>query len=334
MTDMHKENKHSTTEVDSKAVRVLAGARLHFGLLDSAVPFGGVGVMVDQPKTAITVRAADEFSCPEEHCERFREIASGVSVLLNRKKLPALRIEVESNPEAHCGLGSGTQLSLAAAESMLQWFNHSYDETHLALAVADRGKRSAVGIHGYFKGGMIFEAPGSDPEELNPIQERIDLPVEWCVAILKPSTVLGQVFGLSEAEKFSTLSAGSEALRDSLFLLAQNQLLPAAKQHHFEDFSRYLTQYNRMSGQLFASIQGGSYNGPEVTSLIHWLIDRGVLGVGQSSWGPGVFAWFKSYSHAETLVTRLPEGVEVLAITHPLNSPRSLSISPNGHFKV
>ena len=327
MTDTHKENKNLTAVIDSKVVRVVAGARLHFGLLDSAEPFGGVGVMVDQPKTAITVRAAREFSCPNEYVERFREIASGVSCLLNQDRLPALRIEVESDAKAHCGLGSGTQLSLAAAEAMLQWLEHTYDQTHLALAVADRGKRSAVGIHGYFNGGMIFEAPGTDPKKINPIQDRILLPTEWCVAILKPSTVLGQVFGLSEAEKFSALSAGSEALRDLLFHLAKNQLVPAAKGCDFAAFSQSLTEYNRTSGQLFASIQGGSYNGPEVTSLIRWLLDRGVLGVGQSSWGPGVFAWFESRSHAEALVTRLPKGVEILAVTHPLNSPRSLSVS-------
>jgi predicted sugar kinase len=45
---------------------------------------------------------------------------------------------------------------------------------------------------------------------------------------------------------------------------------------------------------LFASVQGGSYNGLEVASTIATLQAMGVQGVGQSSWGPGVFAWFES----------------------------------------
>ena len=42
------------------------------------------------------------------------------------------------------------------------------------------------------------------------------------------------------------------------------------------------------------------YNGADVTALINWLIRQGVMKVGQSSWGPGVFAWFESESHARS----------------------------------
>ena len=81
--------------------------------------------------------------------------------------------------------GKRDTISMAVAEAVCRWLDmHPTAET-LARVVAKRGKRSAVGIHGYFVGGLIFEAC-SDEDELNPIQARSELPSNWCVAILRP----------------------------------------------------------------------------------------------------------------------------------------------------
>lgn len=314
-----------TGDLQERMVQIKTGARLHFGLLDSVEPFGGLGVMVQSPTTKVTVTTSEVFSCPTPYQERFREIAKSILTLTESVTLPAVRLDVDSNAEPHCGLGSGTQLSLAAAEAMLMFLGLDCSAEHLALAIAGRGKRSAVGIHGYFGGGMVFEAPSSGSTDLNPVISRTALPSTWCVAVLKPSLEIGQVFGLSEVEKFSKLAAAPERLRESLFELAADHVVPAAQRGDFIGFSESLQTYNRTSGQLFASIQGGPYNGLEVTSLIGWLVERGVAGVGQSSWGPGVFAWFESYEHAETIIKRLPEGVQVLTLTHPKDQPRQLA---------
>ena len=312
-------------DLQPRRVQVKTGARLHFGLLDSVEPFGGLGVMVQSPGTEVTATTSDAFSCSRQYLQRFREIAGRVADFANCRELPAIRLEVDSDAEPHCGLGSGTQLSLAAAEAMLKFLGVDCSPPHLALVIAGRGKRSAVGIHGYFRGGMIFETSSNESSDLNSVRNRIELPSSWCVAVLKPSLKVGPVFGLSEVEKFSRLSAAPEKLRESLYRLAAQTVLPAAQAGDFIEFSDSLQRYNRLSGELFASIQGGPYNGPEVTSLISWLIARGVAGVGQSSWGPGVFAWFESTQHAETIVKRLPEGVRVITLTHALAHPRSLT---------
>jgi len=322
-----QDTKQGTLDVDRdrRRVEVQTGSRLHFGLLDSVEPFGGLGVMVQSPQTRVTVSGSNAFVCEPEYRERFEEIAKGVVALLGCESLPPIKIQVDSQAEPHCGLGSGTQLSLAAAEASLRFLGVRQDPEQLALEVAQRGKRSAVGIHGYFHGGMIFESSIGDSSALNPIQTRTILPKSWCVAILKPSLEMGQVFGLSEVEKFSTLTAAPTALRDSLLKLATQDVIPAAQRGDFTAFSESLQVYNRTSGELFTSIQGGPYNGTEVALLIKWLVDRGVFGVGQSSWGPGVFAWFESDQHAETLMRRLPVGVKVIAMTHPLEHARVVS---------
>jgi predicted sugar kinase len=41
---------------------------------------------------------------------------------------------------------------------------------------------------------------------------------------------------------------------------------------------------------VFAAAQGGTYSSMRVAELVGFIRRQGVAGVGQSSWGPGVFA--------------------------------------------
>jgi predicted sugar kinase len=106
--------------------------------------------------------------------------------------------------------------------------------------------------------------------------------------------------------------------------------MPAAVAGDFHAWSSAICQFNRSSGMLFAPIQGGPYNGRQVQTLIEWLLDRGVVGVGQSSWGPGVFAWFQSPEHAEPIIRRLPAGVQLIALARTKNVARTLTESAHG----
>ena len=49
-------------------------------------------------------------------------------------------------------------------------------------------------------------------------------------------------------------------------------------------------ELNARAGDAFAAAQGGRYAAPAVTALVARLRGLGVKGVGQSSWGPTVFA--------------------------------------------
>ena len=306
------------------AIRVVTGSRLHFGLLNTVDPFGGVGLMIDHPETEVVVCGSREFQCSGPDSERVERIARRAMALSDRTgDLPTCRVEVKRWAPAHCGLGSGTQLSMAVAEAVCRWLDVRPTANTLARVVATRGKRSAVGIHGYFVGGLIYEAC-SDQDELNSIQARSELPSNWCVAILRPEVGSDLVHGADEAERFSKLSAAGPDVARQLRRIACQQLLPAADAGNFDTFSDAVTKYNRLSGELFAVIQGGPYNGPSIAGLIDWLADRGVEGAGQSSWGPGVFAWFESEEKAEPIVKRLPPGIEMIALANAKNEGRYL----------
>ncbi len=215
---------------------------------------------------------------------------------------------------------------MAVAEGICRNLGIQVDSELLATRFAARGKRSAVGVHGYFQGGLIFEA-SSQVGPLNKIQQRVELPGQWCVAILCPTTQDEAVHGVEEAERFAQLAPADAILKRELMRIACEDLMPSAAAGDFETWSSAIQRYNRASGMLFAPIQGGPYNGPKVDALIQWLIDRGVGGVGQSSWGPGVFAWFESPEHAEPIIRRLPDGVELIALGRAKNDGRVIEES-------
>ncbi|WP_404309922.1 beta-ribofuranosylaminobenzene 5'-phosphate synthase [Neorhodopirellula lusitana] len=308
-----------------QVVRVTTGARLHFGLLDVAAPFGGCGVMVDHPETIVEVEPSDQFRLigsprdVERHTDRVRAIAGRLASLeksSTESRLPAVQVRLVQVAPPHTGLGSGTQLSLAVTEAIVRTLSMSSPEEEgfqeRLIHAADRGLRSAVGTYGYFHGGFLaegFDAKASGA--LNALDVRMPLPDEWCAVVLLPcldeqqgaTSAEGEiddsvcVSGLQEQQKFDQLPA-TRIQRDVLRSILVDQIVPAIRTAEFGEFADAVTAYNRASGELFASVQGGAYNGPEITAVIEDLIESGQRGVGQSSWGPGVFAWFEKSDQA------------------------------------
>jgi beta-RFAP synthase len=328
MTDSTSADRSQHPDVNatggSRSVRIATGARLHFGLLDTTAPFGGVGLMIDKPQTEIIAAPAKSFGCDCQVSERARPIADRIGQFAGLPDLPPCQITVRQSAQPHCGLGSGTQLALAVAESICHSIGMSIQPSLLATRLASRGRRSAVGVHGYFGGGLIFETAG-DRRALNRVQRRVRVPNEWRVAIFRPAGDVQPVSGEDEREQFSSLSPATEHERQSLTDLA-NKLMLAARDEDFSCFADFVQQYNHQSGMLFQAVQGGPYNGEIIAELVDTLCKRGAVGVGQSSWGPGVFAWFESDQTAESFASTLPAGIETIAIARPLNDGRRLEL--------
>ncbi|MCH1441068.1 MAG: beta-ribofuranosylaminobenzene 5'-phosphate synthase [Rubripirellula sp.] len=319
------------------SVRICTGSRLHFGLLDTVRPFGGIGVMLNTPATEVVVSTADRFCCSDNYQDRIGPIAERIRQLNGAATLPSCCVEVLRTAPTHCGLGSGTQLALAVTESLCLYQALTVDQSTIANALASRGQRSVVGTHGYWQGGMIYEAGDGEAddgeadekavgENLNAVQEGVYLPEEWRVAVLRPLDHVFAVSGEQERDKFSRLQPASEKVGHELRRLVIEEIMPAAKRGHFNAFANGTRIYNELSGRLFASVQGGSYNGEAVTRVIEWLSDQGVLGHGQSSWGPGVFAWFESQKAAEAGLALLPDNVELVTLASARNEPRTVQL--------
>lgn len=324
MTDLPINDRNEESDGSCLRIQITTGARLHFGLIDTVAPFGGVGLMIDRPGTEITVTPSVKFQCDSEFSERLLPIAKRISHLAMLPDLPPCKVSVTQRPDPHSGLGSGTQLDLSAAEAMCFAIGIRVQATELATQLAARGRRSAVGVHGYFDGGLIFER-GDVAHELNSVCARVELPANWHVVVMRPTSDVTQVSGDFEAEQFASLPAVAESEREHLACLA-GEITDAAETRDFDSFCRAVRQYNHRSGLLFQRVQNGPYNGDEVTRLIESLCERGARGVGQSSWGPGVFAWFDSQQSARTFVQTLPATIKTIAVAEPMNQGRSIEM--------
>jgi beta-ribofuranosylaminobenzene 5'-phosphate synthase len=73
----------------------------------------------------------------------------------------------------------------------------------------------------------------------------------------------------------------------------------------FNTVSDGLYRFNHDAGLCFAPRQHGAYANEATAKLIERLRSWGIAGVGQSSWGPTVFALQRDEHSATDLITRL-----------------------------
>jgi beta-ribofuranosylaminobenzene 5'-phosphate synthase len=307
--------------------RVWTPSRLHFGLLTLAgdqdawpdrrgelvLParrFGGVGLMVEQPGVQVAVSAAGAWSAEGSLAKRALAFALHFAESVRRERpdadLPPMRMVVEQAPAEHIGLGVGTQLGLAVAQSLAATWNLSFDAPELAR-LAGRGLRSALGVHGFAQGGFLVESgKRAGQEGLAPLAARASFPPEWRLVLATPREAPG-LHGPREHAAFARLTVLPDraARTDALCRLALLGMLPALAEADLAAFGECLFDFNARVGEAFAAVQGGVYSGPRVAECVEFLRGEGIRGVGQSSWGPTVFAVVGDEERAEQVRQKL-----------------------------
>lgn len=293
-------------------VQVTAPCRLHFGMLsfghEGERQFGGVGVMIDRPPLVVRLSSADRVEAAGPLAERAATFVRQVLGALAPDEPKGCRVEIVSAPPEHCGLGVGTQLGLSIAAGAARLLGREASGPHELAAWAGRGQRSAVGTHGFALGGMIVEAGKRAGDALGTLVCRLDLPEAWRFVLVMPAADHENGQGLSGVEEqlaFASLPPVPQGVTDTLCREVLLHLLPAAREGRFDQFSASLYRYGYLAGLCFAAQQGGAYAGERLTHLVAMVRSLGVEGVGQSSWGPTLFALLPSQSEAEALVSKL-----------------------------
>jgi predicted sugar kinase len=138
------------------------------------------------------------------------------------------------------------------------------------------------------------------------------------------------LWGEEEENAFHRLPAVPADVTDALTEEVRERMLPAAARGQFERFSESVYRYGCAAGRCFAEIQGGPYNGPRLTQLVEAVRSMGVTGVGQSSWGPTLFAVLPNQTAAEafaaSLAGRMPEEDIALSITRTSNRGATIAV--------
>ncbi len=107
-------------------------------------------------------------------------------------------------------------------------------------------------------------------------------------------------------------------------------LLPEAEAARFDKFSESLFRYGRLAGECFATKQGGPFASPRLAGLVETIRGLGVRGVGQSSWGPTLFALLPDEDAANDFVERFrhePDTNDLdLLVTAPNNTGAQVEV--------
>lgn len=295
-----------------RITRAVAPSRLHIGMLGFGQrgrrQFGGAGVMIAEPALQLTIRDSDRYLTSGPLADRINEFVAHLSAhapwlrsrTLEHSGMPSVLITIDSTPPQHAGLGSGTQLGMALALGLSSHFDAPTETAEELARAVGRGKRSAVGVHGAMSGGFIVEAGKLRDDEISPLVCRLPLPEEWRFVLIAPNQPAG-LSGEAEQRAFDRLPPVAPAITVELCRELVCELVPAARQDDFERFSEGLYRYGRLAGECFAAAQGGVYASPQIANLVDRCRALGVSGVGQSSWGPTVFALCRSRSEAENL---------------------------------
>ncbi|MCE9630238.1 MAG: hypothetical protein K8S94_05905 [Planctomycetia bacterium] len=302
--------------------------------------FGGVGAMLDRPAVQVRLRRAARLEARGLHAERAVRFAKQCATTWKLGDV-GCAIEVVAAPAAHVGLGSGTQLGLAVAAGLRHLFRTAAEsspppapphpvqgELHpsehdwlfdvqealeLARAVG-RGRRSCVGVYGFSRGGLIVEAgrmvregAGTDDDALrdfSPMVSRARLPSSWRCVLLIARDAAG-LSGDAERAAFKRLPPVPQEVTAELSRIALVELLPAAVEGKFIEFSLALRNFGALAGAPFAPESKNLPYAQATADLIELLGELGYPGSTQSSWGPAVMACCESLEKAGALVDRL-----------------------------
>jgi len=324
----------SLQDTNPSALRIRTGARLHFGMFSfgqAAVrQFGGIGVMVDRPALELEVCRAESFHCTGPLAKRVEAFARTVWQSLGCQGEPGLAIKVVNAPLTHVGLGTGTQLALAVARGISALCGYADPSLKELVRLTNRAQRSAVGSYGFQQGGLIAEAGKLPGESLAPLIARVAIPQQWRMLLITPHDRQG-LSGAAEVDAFASLLPVPAETTDRLSRLAFLEMVPAAMESDFEQFSDSVCRYGKLAGECFTSIQGGAFANPQVAGLVETVRKLGVRGVGQSSWGPTVFAFLpdgdenRARDVVEAILSRYGDASLEFTLAAPLNEGAQLA---------
>ena len=289
------------TRARDECVTVTVPARLHLGFLDLdgglGRRFGGLGLTLDAPCTRLRLWRGGPPAADGPDAARARAFLDRLARHFHIDAKVRLTVD-EAIPE-HVGLGSGTQLALAAGVALCRLYDIDAGAREVAAALG-RGTRSGIGIGAFEQGGVLLDGGRGDGVEPPPIVSRFPFPEPWRVLLIADARRRGR-HGDDEAEAFHRLPPFGKERAGHLCRLMLMAALPALAEEDLDGFGAAVAELQRVVGDYFAPFQGGRFSSPLMAEVLAWLDSEGVAGVGQSSWGPTGFALVGSEDDAQEL---------------------------------
>ncbi|WP_342764847.1 beta-ribofuranosylaminobenzene 5'-phosphate synthase family protein, partial [Haloferax sp. Atlit-4N] len=145
-------------------MRIETGSRLHFGLIDlnskSSRVDGGIGLGINYPGVTLEV---EESACLKVHGPMRERAKNAAEAVIDRYNIQPAEISIKETIPQHKGLGSGTQMDLAAGFAVARMNNLELSTPEVAEVVG-RGGTSGIGTAVFEKGGSVLDG-GHDLNE-------------------------------------------------------------------------------------------------------------------------------------------------------------------------
>jgi beta-RFAP synthase len=179
-----------------------------------------------------------------------------------------------------------------------------------------RGHRSGIGIAAFERGGLVIDAGHPVEEDVHavaveaegpeppPVIFQHPLPDDWHFVLATPRAAPG-LSGSREEQAFRDLPPMEAERVGRICRLTLMQVAPAVLTGDIRTFGAAITEIQEVVGEYFAPHQGGRFATETGCAVTEFALARGAHGVGQSSWGPTVFALVRGEPAARVLADAL-----------------------------
>lgn len=306
----------SAQRTASFGVSIAAPARLHLGFIDLSGSrgrrFGSVGLTIEGLASTLRLQAhAAETTVHGPDAAVNARAQHYLALLKAQGLLPSnVALHIAQAAPSHAGFGSGTQLALALARAVRELFDLKPSLGELAR-VLDRGARSGIGLGAFEQGGFLVDGGHSllpkkqgQLDTPPPLLAKAHFPESWRVLLILDQQAEG-LHGNAERAAFEQLPAFPRTSAERLSHAVLMQALPSLAEGDIAQFGAAITELQQVVGDYFAPAQGGRYASAAVAEVLRYLALEGIVGYGQSSWGPTGFALFASDEQAQDWRARL-----------------------------
>ncbi|MCX8184484.1 MAG: hypothetical protein RMI56_06385 [Sulfolobales archaeon] len=276
---------------------VRAGYRLHLGFyryVDNGIAYGSVGIALEEPYLELHYSATSydrklDVRMPTE------EAREAIVRVVNSVGLTSGALEMTGYVRHHVGLGSLTRIYLATAilsAVALKITDLNLEELLIKLG---RCRYSCVGYYTLMYGGLAVDSglrvsDGGIPKPLVLLR----FPRSWFVVLAIPE---GR--GLRESEEVRYLDNPVPIEEQKELYRALVELITGAKLERIDLFTHGIETLQEVAGRYFSQAQGGFFSSPYGDLIAKTMIESGLRGIGQSSWGPAVYGFTDSFVVAE-----------------------------------
>lgn len=274
-------------------------SRIHMTLIDMNASLGrmdgGMGLALEEPCIKISAKKADEVTAEGPLKERAEDAARKVFKALGFGG--GVKIDVLNAYSQHAGLGSGTQVGLAAGMAVCKLYKEDVSLKELAEIIG-RGGTSGIGVAAFESGGFILDGGHSIKEKKDflpsaaskasppPVLARYDFP-DWKIAIVMPKVekVFADAREIDIFQKFCPIPIGQVERLSRLILM---KILPSIVEEDIETFGKGINEIQKFG---FKGIEVALQT-PEVGALMGVCREYS-YGAGLSSFGPAIYCIIK-----------------------------------------